>query len=175
MRTGAIPEAAVTPGVVPPGPKRSPGAPPPETGPQAGGDQRRPRPGSQLRPGLSPKARKEDRRGKEDRPGGDPRRRAPALPRRRSVSPSIRRRPSSRPGPPPRSAPTWQPQPRPAGWPALPGATPRPAHRGAQPARALPGAAPRPAHRGAGPAGLLPGAAAGRQRPVRSPRTCVSS
>ena len=67
MRTGAIPEAAVTPGVVPPGPKRSPGAPPPETGPQAGGDQRRPRPGSQLRPGLSPKARKEDRRGKEDR------------------------------------------------------------------------------------------------------------
>ena len=38
MRTGAIPEAAVTPGVVPPGPKRSPGAPPPETGPQAGGE-----------------------------------------------------------------------------------------------------------------------------------------
>lgn len=75
------------------------GAPLPETGPQAGGDQRRPRQGLQLWPVLYLRARGTAKRTGGDRadtPGGDPWRPVPALARRRSESSSIRHRPSSR-------------------------------------------------------------------------------
>lgn len=76
------------------------GAPPPEAGPQAGGDERRPRPGSQLWPVLYLKAwglAKRTGRNRVDTPCGDPRLPVPALARRPSGSSSIRSRPSSRP------------------------------------------------------------------------------
>lgn len=73
----------------PAGPKtKSRGAPLPETGPQADGDQRRPRLGSQFWPVLYLKACAPAKRtgGKRvDTPGGDRRRPVPALARRPSV------------------------------------------------------------------------------------------
>lgn len=85
----------------PDGPERkSRGAPPPQTGPQADANQRRQMPRSQLSPVLYLKTRgpaRKTEREEADTPGGDPQRPVPVLARRPSDSPSIRRRPSSRP------------------------------------------------------------------------------